>query len=71
MGIFTDAVSARAYVQAQGAPIVVKADGLAAEQGRDRGHDVGPTHWPAIDTMFGGEFGEAGAEVVIEEFMNR
>ena len=67
-GHFTDAASARAYVTAQGAPIVVKADGLAA----GKGVIVAETEaqaLAAIDTMFGGEFGDAGAEVVIEEFM--
>lgn len=65
---FTDAASARAYVEAQGAPIVVKADGLAA----GKGVIVAMTLTEALDAiedMFGGEFGDAGAEVVIEEFM--
>ena len=65
---FTDAEAARAYVKAQGAPIVVKADGLAA----GKGVIVAETEdqaLAAIDDMFGGEFGAAGAEVVIEEFM--
>ena len=67
-GHFTDADAARAYVTAQGAPIVVKADGLAA----GKGVIVAETEaqaLAAIDDMFGGEFGDAGAEVVIEEFM--
>ena len=65
---FTDADAARAYVRAQGAPIVVKADGLAA----GKGVIVAETEaqaLAAVDDMFGGEFGAAGAEVVIEEFM--
>ena len=65
---FTDADSARAHVRAKGAPIVVKADGLAA----GKGVVVAETEaqaLAAIDDMFGGEFGAAGAEVVIEEFM--
>ena len=65
---FTDAAAARAYIAAQGAPIVVKADGLAA----GKGVIVAMTEaeaLAAIDDMFGGEFGAAGAEVVIEEFM--
>ena len=65
---FTDAAPARAYIRAQGAPIVVKADGLAA----GKGVIVAMTEaeaLAAIDDMFGGEFGAAGAEVVIEEFM--
>ena len=68
-GHFTDAEAARAYVQIQGAPIVVKADGLAA----GKGVVVAMTEaeaLAAIDDMFGGAFGGAGAEVVIEEFMD-
>ncbi len=65
---FTQADPARAYVRAQGAPIVVKADGLAA----GKGVIVAMTETEAlaaIDEMFSGSFGDAGAEVVIEEFM--
>lgn len=65
---FTDANSAKAYIRAQGAPIVVKADGLAA----GKGVTVAETEEQAIaaiDDMFSGAFGSAGAEVVIEEFM--
>jgi phosphoribosylamine--glycine ligase len=65
---FTDAASARAYVKATGAPIVVKADGLAAGKGVIVAMTL-PQALDAIDDMFGGEFGAAGAEVVIEEFM--
>jgi len=65
---FTEAAPARAWITAKGAPIVVKADGLAA----GKGVIVAMTEaeaLAAIDDMFGGEFGAAGAEVVIEEFM--
>ncbi|MCU0899416.1 MAG: phosphoribosylamine--glycine ligase [Cypionkella sp.] len=65
---FDQAEPARAHVRAKGAPIVVKADGLAA----GKGVIVAMTEaeaLAAIDDMFGGEFGSAGAEVVIEEFM--
>ena len=65
---FTEAAPARAYVTAQGAPIVVKADGLAAGKGVIVAMTVDEA-LAAIDDMFGGEFGAAGAEVVIEEFM--
>lgn len=65
---FTEAAPARAYVQAQGAPIVVKADGLAAGKGVIVAMTVDEA-LAAIADMFGGEFGAAGAEVVIEEFM--
>ncbi|PUB18820.1 phosphoribosylamine--glycine ligase [Yoonia sediminilitoris] len=66
---FDDADAARAYIRAQGAPIVVKADGLAA----GKGVIVAMTEdeaLAAIDDMFDGSFGDAGAEVVIEEFMD-
>ena len=65
---FTEAAPARAYVTAQGAPIVVKADGLAAGKGVIVAMTTDEA-LAAIDDMFGGEFGTAGAEVVIEEFM--
>ncbi len=67
-GHFTDAAAAKAYVREQGAPIVVKADGLAAGKGVIVAMDE-LTALDAIDDMFGGAFGGAGAEVVIEEFM--
>ena len=65
---FTEAAAARAHVQAQGAPIVIKADGLAAGKGVIVAMTVAEA-LAAVDDMFGGEFGAAGAEVVIEEFM--
>jgi phosphoribosylamine--glycine ligase len=65
---FVQAGPARAYVQEHGAPIVIKADGLAAGKGVVVAMDSA-TALTAIDDMFGGEFGQAGAEVVIEEFM--
>jgi phosphoribosylamine--glycine ligase len=67
-GRFTEATPAKDYIRQQGAPIVVKADGLAA----GKGVIVAMTETDAleaIDDMFEGEFGAAGAEVVIEEFM--
>lgn len=63
---FTDAASARDYVAAKGAPIVVKADGLAAGKGVTVAETVAQAH-EAIDLIFDGEFGEMS--VVIEEFM--
>ncbi|HWL59129.1 MAG TPA: phosphoribosylamine--glycine ligase [Paracoccus sp. (in: a-proteobacteria)] len=65
---FDAAGPARAYIAEKGAPIVIKADGLAA----GKGVTVAMTEAEAIaaiDDAFGGAFGEAGAEVVIEEFM--
>ncbi len=67
-GHFTDADAAKAHVRAQGAPIVIKADGLAAGKGVIIAETVDEA-CAAIDDMFGGAFGQAGAEVVIEEFM--
>ena len=66
---FTDAASAKAYVRAQGAPIVVKADGLALGKGVVVAQTVAEAEG-AIDMMFGGAFGASGNEVVIEEFLS-
>ena len=66
---FDKAEPAKDYIRANGAPIVVKADGLAAGKGVIVAMDE-DTALAAIDDMFGGSFGEAGAEVVIEEFMD-
>ena len=66
---FSDAPAARAYVTERGAPIVVKADGLAAGKGVVVAETVQQAI-AAIDGMFGGAFGGAGAEVVIEDFMS-
>ena len=68
-GHFTDADAARAYIREQGAPIVVKADGLAAGKGVIVAMTMTEA-LAAIDDMFDGSFGDAGAEVVIEEFMD-
>jgi phosphoribosylamine--glycine ligase len=66
---FTDASAAKDYVRARGAPIVVKADGLAAGKGVTVAAGVEEA-LAAIDAaLVGGRFGEAGAEVVVEEFL--
>jgi phosphoribosylamine--glycine ligase len=65
---FTNAYAAKAYIRAEGAPIVVKADGLAAGKGVVVAMSEQEA-LDAVDMMFGGGFGGAGAEVVIEEFM--
>jgi len=66
---FSDTVQARAYVDRQGAPIVVKADGLAAGKGVVVAQTVAEAH-AAIDGMLSGSLlGTAGARVVIEEFL--
>jgi phosphoribosylamine--glycine ligase len=65
---FTAPEPAKAYVRTQGAPIVIKADGLAAGKGVIIAETTAEAE-AAIDMMFGGGLGEAGAEVVVEEFM--
>lgn len=65
---FDEPQAAKAYVSERGAPIVIKADGLAAGKGVVMAETVEQAH-EAIEMMFGGGLGEAGAEVVIEEWM--
>jgi phosphoribosylamine--glycine ligase len=65
---FTAAPPAKAYVRERGAPIVVKADGLAAGKGVVVAATVAEAE-TAIEALFGGSLGEAGAEVVIEELL--
>jgi phosphoribosylamine--glycine ligase len=65
---FDAAAPAKAYVQTQGAPIVVKADGLAAGKGVVVAQSIAEAE-AAIDMMFAGGLGVAEAEVVIEEFL--
>src|SRR5690606_28440349 len=66
---FTDVQAAHAYVDEQGAPIVVKADGLAAGKGVVVAMDRAEAH-EAIDRMLvDNSMGDAGARVVIEEFL--
>ena len=67
-GRFTGAASAKSYLSGHALPIVIKADGLAA----GKGVVIAETHAEAEDAIkacFQGAFGEAGAEVVIEEFL--
>ena len=67
-GRFDNLEAARAYVQEKGAPIVVKADGLAAGKGVTVAMTE-PEALAALDTCFDGSFGAAGTEVVIEAFL--
>lgn len=68
-GRFTDADAAKAYIRGQGAPIVVKADGLAAGKGVIIAESVADA-LAAVDTIMADKaFGQAGAEIVVEEFM--
>ena len=66
---FDNATEAKAYVEAQGAPIVVKADGLAAGKGVTVAMTIEEAN-AAIDDCFAGSFGAAGAEVVVEAFLD-
>jgi phosphoribosylamine---glycine ligase len=65
---FRAAEPAKAYVRERGAPIVIKADGLAAGKGVIVAEDLAAAN-AAIDMMFGGGLGEAAGEIVIEEFL--
>jgi phosphoribosylamine--glycine ligase len=66
--MFTDAASACAYVREKGAPIVIKADGLAAGKGVTVAETVEQAE-SAIKEAFEGAFGDAGHRVVIEDFL--
>ncbi len=66
---FADARSAKAYIAEQTFPIVVKADGLAAGKGVVIAGTLAEAE-AAIDACFAGAFGAAGAEVVVEEFLD-
>jgi phosphoribosylamine--glycine ligase len=66
---FTDVEKAVAYIKAQGAPIVVKADGLAAGKGVVVAETVEQAIDAARDMLSGNRFGAAGSSVVIEEFL--
>ena len=63
---FTDAASARSYCEELGAPLVVKADGLAAGKGVVVAETL-EAALDAVDACFSGNFGEAGSRVVVEE----
>jgi phosphoribosylamine--glycine ligase len=65
-GRFTDRAKALAYLDAQGAPIVIKADGLASGKGVTVAMDMASAR-AAVEDIFSGKFG--GAECVIEEFL--
>ncbi|MBN3772542.1 MULTISPECIES: phosphoribosylamine--glycine ligase [Burkholderia] len=67
---FSDVAAAHAYIDAKGAPIVVKADGLAAGKGVVVAMTLQEAH-EAVDMMLSGnKLGDAGARVVIEEFLD-
>lgn len=66
---FTEIEPAKAYVTEQGAPIVVKADGLAAGKGVIVAETVEQAHTAIADMLADNKFGDAGSRVVIEQFL--
>ncbi|MBA4707395.1 phosphoribosylamine--glycine ligase [Aquitalea aquatica] len=66
---FSDAAQAHAYVDAKGAPIVIKADGLAAGKGVVVALTLDEAHAAIDDMLVGNKMGSAGARVVIEDFL--
>ncbi|MDG1438446.1 MAG: phosphoribosylamine--glycine ligase [Emcibacteraceae bacterium] len=67
-GRFKDAASAKEFTSKQSIPVVIKADGLAAGKGVIIAETLDEAN-EAIDDIFGGQFGKAGAELVVEEFL--
>jgi phosphoribosylamine---glycine ligase len=67
---FTDAAKAKAYIADKGAPIVVKADGLAAGKGVVVAQTVEQANEAVESMLVGNQFGEAGSLVVIEDFLD-
>ena len=66
---FTEVEPALAYLREQGAPIVIKADGLAAGKGVIVAMTLAEAEAAVIDMLAGNAFGDAGSRVVIEEFL--
>ena len=69
-GTFSDFEKAKAYIEKQGAPIVVKADGLALGKGVVVAETVEQAVEAAHDMLLDNKFGDSGARVVIEEFLD-
>jgi len=67
---FSKLDEALAYIHEQGAPIVIKADGLAAGKGVIVAHTVEEAEQAATDMLEGNRFGDAGARIVVEEFLD-
>ena len=67
---FTDAAAAKAHVAAQGVPIVVKADGLASGKGVVVAETVAAAEAAIDAALVDNRFGDAGREIVIEEFLS-
>jgi phosphoribosylamine--glycine ligase len=67
---FSELEPALAYIRAQGVPIVIKADGLAAGKGVIVAHTLDEAERAATDMLAGNKFGDAGARIVVEEFLD-
>src|SRR3954470_14575174 len=67
---FRDPAKAKAYIDRLGAPVVVKADGLAAGKGVTVATTIGEAHAAVDDALGLGRFDAAGAEIVVEEFLD-
>jgi phosphoribosylamine--glycine ligase len=67
---FSELEPALAYIRKQGAPIVIKADGLAAGKGVIVAHTLEEAEQAATDMLAGNKFGDAGARIVVEEFLD-
>jgi phosphoribosylamine--glycine ligase len=67
---FTDLDAALAYIRERGAPIVIKADGLAAGKGVIVAMTLDEAERAATDMLSGNKFGDAGARIVVEEFLD-
>src|SRR5258706_2573035 len=67
---FSDAAAAKAYIASQGAPIVIKADGLAAGKGVTVARSVEEAQEAVDAAMLDGRFGAAGASLVVEAFLD-
>ena len=67
---FTDLDAALSYIREQGAPIVIKADGLAAGKGVIVAMTFEEAEQAATDMLSGNKFGDAGARIVVEEFLD-
>jgi phosphoribosylamine--glycine ligase len=67
---FTDLDAALAYIREQGAPIVIKADGLAAGKGVIVAMTLAEAERAATDMLSGNKFGDAGARIVVEEYLD-
>lgn len=67
---FSDLEPALAYIREQGAPIVIKADGLAAGKGVIVAMTLEDAEAAATDMLMGNRFGDAGARIVVEEFLD-